>query len=153
MTSNTTRRYVGEQITATDAAGTTGPATVTAVHSSGHFRVRPDFPYRLDDETEVRPGGVADWYFFRYETADFGLKLDFQPFNVIAPAETTSVADERRQLRDLRKAACALYLEGKWVIDEETDAADLEAQAKLWADLRDALGFKPGFNTTVSVKA
>lgn len=74
-------------------------------------------------------------------------------FTLVAPAPTDTPSDERRQLRDLRKAACALYLEGKWVIDEETDAADLEAQAKLWADLRDALGFKPGFNTTVSVKA
>lgn len=60
---------------------------------------------------------------------------------------------EREQLRELRKAAAALYLEGRWVIHpahpEDSSPSDAE-QAILWENLRDALGFKPGFNTVVS---
>ena len=108
-------------------------ATVRAADPNGH-----DFDARqlhiLDAEGDTYSGfSAADW-------------------EIVEPS-AEAAPDERRQLRDLRKAACALYLEGKWILDEETDAADLSAQAKLWADLRDALGFKPGFNTTVSVTA
>lgn len=64
-----------------------------------------------------------------------------------ATAPTGASITERQQLRNLRKVAAALYLEGKWVLDGEAPSSEHD---ELWAALRDALGFKPGFNTTVS---
>lgn len=60
---------------------------------------------------------------------------------------------ERKQLAELRRATVALYMSGKWTCLEAPDGtipSDSE-QAKLWEDVRDALGFKPGFNTTASI--
>lgn len=71
-------------------------------------------------------------------------------FVVVETPRASSLSAERLQLKAIRKAAAALYLEGKWELNDGTPP---ETQAKLWEDLRDALGFKPGFNTTVSAAA
>lgn len=68
---------------------------------------------------------------------------------VETPIVDPTLTDEQRQLRDLRKAAAALYLEGRWSLPV-TDGVPADTQEQLWANLRDALGFKPGFNTVVS---
>lgn len=60
---------------------------------------------------------------------------------------------ERMQLAALRKATVALYMSGKWscLEDASGNIPSMAEQAKLWEDVRDALGFKPGFNTTASI--
>ena len=60
---------------------------------------------------------------------------------------------ERQQLAALRRATIALYMSGKYTCLEAADGSLLSDadQAKLWEDVRDALGFKPGYNTTASV--
>jgi hypothetical protein len=45
------------------------------------------------------------------------------------------------QLRRLRTAATALYFAGKWTCHRPVD------EAKLWEDLRDALGLEAGVST------
>ena len=75
-------RYVGEQITVTDARGVSGPGVVTAVDSGG-FDV--DVLFRHTDGD----GDTVDqycWYFLKGRSRDFGLKLDFTPYRR-APVE------------------------------------------------------------------
>jgi hypothetical protein len=43
------------------------------------------------------------------------------------------------------EAAQALYFAGVWTLQDS--ALDVEAQKKLWQDMRDALGLKPGAST------
>ena len=84
-------------------------------------------------------------------------QVDHQPrgynwdrFEIVEAPGVPTLSAERLQLKAIRKAAAALYLEGKWELNDGTPP---ETQVKLWEDLRDALGFKPGFNTTVSAAA
>lgn len=60
---------------------------------------------------------------------------------VIEPAAV--LTNEQRQLRDLRKAAAALYLQGRWSLPV-TDGVPYAEQAAMWETLWDALGFQPG---------
>lgn len=55
------------------------------------------------------------------------------------------------QIVDLHLAADALYMAGRWVLSK--DAGDGWDQAKLWEDLRDALGYEPGHSFEARVNA
>ena len=51
------------------------------------------------------------------------------------------------RLMRLVNAADALYMAGRWVLEDERIQTTDQQQAGLWEDLRSALGFKPGHST------
>ncbi len=52
------------------------------------------------------------------------------------------------RLMRLVNAADALYMAGRWVLEDERIQTTDQAQAALWEDLRSALGLKPGHSAT-----
>lgn len=53
------------------------------------------------------------------------------------------------QILELHDAADALYMAGRWILS--VDSGDGWDQAKLWEDLRSALGYEPGHSTEAGV--
>lgn len=60
------------------------------------------------------------------------------------PVDPALVEVFAERLMALTNSAEALYMAGRWTLEDERIQTTDQKQTKLWEDLRDALGLKPG---------
>ncbi len=67
------------------------------------------------------------------------------------PVDPALVEVFAERLMALTNAADALYMAGRWVLEDERIQTTDQEQAALWEDLRSALGLKPADVDTAAV--
>ncbi len=101
--------------------------------------IRPQPPHIYEGQLVTLTG--HDGKFARISGGDRPYSLE--RFEVVDTSTLAPATPSDPRYAALRKAAAAVYLAGKWTLQDQTPPTE---QAKLWEDLRIALGFQPGYS-------